>query len=295
MFNSNAIVFIDGDFLPASEVKVDIFSQTLHYGYGLFEGMRAYNTREGARIFKARQHFERFQAGAKQMNLPLPYTLDEMVALSYQLIEKNGLIDAYIRPLLFAGPNMGLTTTLETHLLLSAWKWGRLLGDSLVHLTVSSFRRPDPRTAMANIKACGNYVNAISATSEARVKGFHDAILLDVDNFVAEAAGANLFMEKDDVLYTPRTTHIVDGITRQTVIKLARDMKVKVVEKDLTVEDLHQADGVFLAGTAAEIVGVETIERAPFRLDWEDTLGYVLSRKYRKLVTLSDSYTHTLI
>ncbi|RMG59894.1 MAG: branched-chain amino acid aminotransferase [Bacteroidetes bacterium] len=286
--NQNTWVCWDGHFVKADQVRIDPFSQSLHYGNGVFEGLRAYPTPDGPRIFKARQHFERFARSAERMGLPLAYSTNQLITLTYELLRKNHLRDAYIRPLLFAGENMALTAPEQSHLLIGAWRWGRLLGDSLVHLTYSSYRRPAFDAALRDTKVCGQYYTAVLATSEARRKGFHEAIMLNADGSISGAAGANLFMEKDDVLYTPPADKILPGLTRETVLDLASEEGIPVVEKDLFSEDLEETDGIFLAGTAAEIAGVARVEDHRPRMRWEDTAGYVISRKYKQLVTQSD-------
>ena len=291
----NTWICWDGDFVKADQVRIDPFSQSLHYGNGVFEGLRAYPTPEGPRIFKARQHYERLARSAARMGLPLAYTTEELVEMTYHLLHLNQLRDAYIRPLLYAGENMALTAPEESHLLIGAWRWGRLLGDTLVNLTYSSYRRPAFDAALRDTKVCGQYYMAVLATSEARRKGFHEAIMLDGEGTVTGAAGANLFVEKDEVLYTPPAAKILPGFTRETVIELAGEMQVPVVEKDLFPADLQDADGIFLAGTAAEIAGVARVETHKPRLRWEDTQGFVISRKYKQLVTQSNSHAWTLI
>lgn len=293
--NQQTWICWDGLHVKADQVRIDPFSQSLHYGNGVFEGLRAYPTPDGPRIFKARAHFERLARSAARMELPLAFSTSELIDMTYELLRKNHLRDAYIRPLLYAGHNMALTAPEESHLLIGTWRWGRLLGDSLVHLTYSSYRRPAFDAALRDAKVCGQYYTAVLATSEARRKGFHEAIMLDQEGFVTGAAGANLFLEKDEVLYTPPSDKILPGFTRETVLELAQNMGIRVVEQDLRPEDLRGADGVFLAGTAAEIAGVARIEDDTCRLRWEDTAGFVISRKYKQLVTQSDTHACTLI
>jgi branched-chain amino acid aminotransferase len=294
-YAADSIVFDDGRFVKASEVRIDPFSQTLHYGNGIFDGIRAYQTVHGPRMFKARAHYERFAEAARQMALPLPYSIDELVNLSYELLDHNGLGNAYLRPLLIAAPNMSLTATQESQLMIGAFKWGKLLGDNLVHLMISDRTKPDPGTLPIESKISGLYVNNILATSEARAKGFHDSLMRDQQGYVAQGAGANLFIEKEEILYTPPKGNIMPGITRETVIEMAREMSIQVVEKNLTPEEIYEADGGFLAGTAVEITGIATVDRQSMSFYWEDTIGYQLSRKYRQRVTHGESFKWTLI
>jgi branched-chain amino acid aminotransferase len=295
-FNTDTIVFKDGAFIPVREVEESIlFSQTLHYGFGLFEGMRSYQTPDGPKIFKALEHYERMAQSAKRLKLPLPYSPEQLKSFSYQLLTHNDLSDAYIRPLLYTAPNMSLNATSEAHILIMAWKWGRLLGDNLVNLMVSDFTKGSFPPDLIDMKVSGLYVNNIMAASDARNKGFHDALLLDQDGYVAQASGSNIFMEIDEVLYTPPQGHILPGITRRTVFQLAKSMGIPVVEKNFTPEELYQADGAFLVGTATEIAGIAKVNGNPFKMRWEDTTGFILSRKYRQLVTRSEKSGGTLI
>lgn len=291
----DSIAFYDGEFCRLADVRINPFTQSLHYGNSIFDGMRSYATEQGAQIFKATEHYQRFARTASQMKLNLPYSPEELTQLSDKLLSLNKLEDAYVRPLLFSVPNMSLNMTSESHLMIVAFKWGLLLGNSLVNLKTSQYRRPHPDTPMHDAKVGGLYVTAIMASSEARAENFHDALLLDVDGNVACASGANLFYEKDEVLYTPKVGHIVPGITRAAVIKMAREMGVKVVEKVIKPEELIGVDGMFLAGTATEIAGVASLDRNSFKMQWEDTIGFVISRQYRQLVTLVDNVRGTLI
>ncbi|MEL6844127.1 MAG: aminotransferase class IV, partial [Bacteroidota bacterium] len=247
------------------------------------------------KIFMATEHYQRFAKTARQMKLNLSYTAAELTQISEQVLALNKLEDAYVRPLLFSVPNMSLNMISDSHLMIMAFKWGLLLGNSLVNLTISSHRRPSPSLPLHDAKVGGHYVSAMMASTEARANNFHDAIMLDEAGNVASATGANLFIERDEVLYTPKIGNIVPGITRAVVIEMAREMDVKVVETDLKPEDLEGIDGMFLAGTATEITGVATLERKSFKMQWEDTLGFVISRKYRQLATHDDTVGGTLI
>lgn len=293
--NDHTTVFLDGQFCPVSAVSFDLFSQTLHYGNGVFEGIRAYDTAHGTRIFKAEAHYERLIYSAEKMLMPFSYTVEQLIDLSYDLLRRNHLSDAYIRPLIYAGPAMGLEATTETHLLLTAFEWGRLLGDKAAHIMTSSYTRPSPTSCHVEAKVCGHYINSILAKTEAKQKGFDEAILLDAQGYVAEASGANLFFEKDEVLYTPPRGNILPGITRATIFELAAEMGVPVVERLFRPEELYEADGAFFVGTAAEVAAIGTVDGHPFAMSWEDTLGYLFARKYRQLVTQSDHYQCTLI
>ncbi|MEO0472251.1 MAG: aminotransferase class IV [Bacteroidota bacterium] len=289
------MVFLDGKIISAEEVGIDPLSQTLHYGNGVLEGLRSYETQQGPYIFKAKDHFERLAYSAARMRVSQPFTAEEMEAASLAVLRANRLQAAYIRPIIYAEPNVDLTATRQSHVLITAWEWGRMLGDSLVNLMISSFQRPGPECCFVDAKVCGYYAMSIAARTEARDNHCHDAVQLDQYGFVASSTTANIFMEKDEVLYTPRLGQIFPGITRQTVIELAQALQVEVVEKDIQPAELLAADSVFLAGTGVEITGVSHINRRAMKLAWEDSLGFILSRKYRQLVSLKDQHPFTLI
>ena len=284
-YDDTTIVFLNGEWLKAKDAQTNLYVQGLHYGNSVFEGIRSYQTRAGeTQIFKAEEHYERLHYSASKMFIPLPYSVAELTDISYQLLQKNGLSDAYLRPLVFAGPNMSLTTPAESHLFLCAWQWGKLLGDKLVHLMTSSFQRPNPKSCFVDAKVSGHYVNSILAATEAKAKGFDEALLLDADGHVAEAPGANFFFEKDDVLYTPPRGNILPGITRGTMLQLCRQAGIRVEERAFTIEEVKQGDGAFLVGTAAEVTGIESLDGVPFQRPWANTFGAALQQMYQKLV-----------
>lgn len=294
-YDQDTIIFLNGAFVKATEASGDLYSQTLHYGNGVFEGIRSYETADGARILKASEHFERLIFSAGVMGLEVGFSVEEMIDIAYRLLEKNNLRDAYIRPLVVADPMMGLGPAPHASLVMMAWKWGRLLGDKLVKLSVSSWRRPHPKSCVVEAKVSGHYVNSILASTEARKKGYDDAVMLDTEGFVAECSGANIFMEKDHILYTPALGNILPGITRLTVMNLAREMQIPVVEKQLTLDELKSADSMFITGTAAEVTGVASLDGHTFPMEWDFTFGYSLARKYRLLALHADAQPTTVI
>ena len=279
-YTDKTTIFLDGKWMKATDASTDLYSQTLHYGSGVLEGIRSYATEDGAMVFKAKEHFERLLYSAEKMHIDLSYSVDELVTLTYELLERNNLQNAYIRPLVYLGQNMSLQPTEEVHVLLCAWNWERYLGDKQLNLMTSSFQRPNPKSCFVEAKVTGHYTNSILATTEAKSKGYDEALLLDMNGFVAEGPGANFFYEKDDKLFTAPLGNILAGITRQTIIELAQELGIEVEETFFTPEDVYQADGAFFTGTAAEVAGVESLDDRTFNLKWEDTLGAMLSTAY---------------
>lgn len=283
-YNNNTLIFLDGKFVKANEASTDLYSQTLHYGYGVFEGIRAYATESGTRIFKVQEHYDRLKKSCELVNIPFEYTTQELVDATYELLQKNNLSDAYVRPLVFCDPNMSLSRPNNVSIMICAWEWGAYLGDKQLRLTVSSYCRPHPRSMKIEAKVCGHYVNSILATTEAKDKGYDEALLLDSDGYLAEGPGANLFFEKEEVLYTPQLGNILPGITRATVLELAEKLGVEVKQGLYRPEELGAADSAFYCGTAAEVIGIESVDDKKFPNNWNDTLGKKLQEAYSQLV-----------
>ena len=293
-YTKDTILFLNGKFIKAVDAHTDLYSQSLHYGFGAFEGIRAYQTMNGVKIFKAYEHFERLKKSCALVGRPFHYETEELIQIAYQLLEKNDMSDAYIRPLVYCGPNMQLTHTDEVYLMMCTWEWDKYHGEKQLKMCVSSYQRPNPNSLKMEAKVTGHYVNSILATSEAKVRGYDEALMLDMNGFVAEAPGANFFMEKDGVLYTPSLGHILPGITRQTVINICRELDIPVKEKQIKVEELETADSAFLCGTAAEIAGIESIDAKPFKKEWYDSLGATVQEAY-KCQVLEKSFSYVII
>lgn len=286
--NSDTVLFLNGNFLRASEASTNLYGQTLHYGNGVFEGIRAYNTAKGTRIFKAREHYERLLYSAKVMHIQVPYTVQELEDISYELLRQNNLSDAYLRPLVYLGENMTLSPTNDVYVAMMAWGWGKYLGDKMLRVGLSSFQRPNPKSCFVEAKVVGHYTNSILATTEAKNKGYDEALLTDMNGFVAEGPGANFFYEKDKVIYTAPLGNILAGITRATVLEIAAKLGYKVVERYFTPEELWLADSAFFCGTAAEVIGIASIDDYEFPLPWADSLGAVIQQRYQELVISND-------
>lgn len=283
-YKQDTTIWLDGRFYKAGEVQADLYGQTLHYGYGAFEGIRSYDTAKGARIFKSKEHYERLQRSCALLGIPFNWDIDALTATTYELLERNNLRDAYIRPLVFCDPNMTLIRPKGVHIFIAVWDWGAYLGEKLLRITLSPFCRPHPKSTFVEAKACGHYINSILAGNEARDRGFDEALLLDCDGYLAEGPGANLFFEKDGTLYTPQLGNILPGVTRATVIELCQDLDIPVKEGLFRPELLQQADSAFFCGTGAEIVGIRQIDDYTFPKPWEESIGAALREAYLNLV-----------
>ncbi len=293
-YTNDTVLYLDGKFVKAKDASTDLFSQTLHYGYGTFEGIRAYQTIHGVKIFKAHEHFERLKRSCDLVGIPFQHSAEELTQIAYLVLEKNNLKDAYIRPLVYCHPNMTLSEPTGVSLMIAAWEWGKYLGDQLVRVCVSSYQRPNPKSVKVEAKVCGHYVNSIMATTEAKQRGFDEALMLDMNGFVAEGPGANFFFEKDSVLYTPPLGNILPGITRQTVLEICRELDMPVVEKYFRPEELFEADSAFFCGTAAEVIGIDSLEGQKFSKPWRDSMGVIIQEAYRCIV-LDKSYSYVIV
>lgn len=289
-YNQNTLVYLNGEFVKANQAGVDLFGQSLHYGYGAFEGLRAYNTHNGTRIFKAEAHFERLRKSCEVIRLPYNWDNRTLIEKSYELLETNNLRSAYIRPLVFSGSNMHLTPSEQANIMIAAWEWGPYLGQNLLRVNISTIERPNPKSFPIEAKASGQYINSILATSEALRHGFDEALLLDREGFVAQASSENIFIEKDFKIYTPPLDNVFPGITRQTVINICKELGFDIIEKKLTIQDIYGADSAFLSGTAAEIIGIKQVDHVIYKEDWEHSIGSSIQRKYKNLVLEQENY-----
>lgn len=245
-YNENTVLFLNGEFVKAADAKMDLYSQSLHYGYSVFEGIRSYKTEDGTtKIFKAKEHFDRFKASAQAINLPYTYNTESLIESTNTLLALNNLGDAYIRPVVYAPANMSFTQNTESFVFIQAWEMGPFLGDKRIRVMTSSFQRPNPKGFKIHAKAAGHYVNSIMASQEAKAAGYDEALLLDMHDHVAEAPGANVFFEKDGTLYTPSLGNILPGITRATVIELCAAHNIPVVETSFGIDAIKGADAAF--------------------------------------------------
>jgi branched-chain amino acid aminotransferase len=283
-YNDDTIIYYKGEFVKAAEARGNLYDQSLHYGYAVFEGIRAYDTRNGVKIFKAKEHYDRMKFSCEAVGIPYPYDNEELIRISYEVLKRNNVKNAYLRPLVSCTPNMSLTKGKESQLFIAAWEWGAYLGESLLRIKTSSYRRISPANFKVEAKVSGHYINSIMATQEAKDAGFDEALLLDIQGYVAEGSGANIFIEDNGVLYTPQLGSILPGITRATVLEICNDFEIEVVEKQINPDEVYSKDSAFFCGTAAEIIGIESLDNIPFKKPWKDSLGVRIQQAYKKLV-----------
>ena len=259
-------IWMDGELVPFEQATVHFLSPTLHYGFGAFEGARCYDTPNGPAAFRLPEHLKRFVDSAKIMGiLEFPYTVEELTIAVYKTIQANDLTACYIRPAFYMDGALGLNMeNYQTRVGIAVWEWGAYLGPEAlekgVRMLVSSFTRLHPNIQMTKAKAAGNYVNSIMAKTMAHRAGYDEAIMLDPEGYVAECSGMNIFVVRDDVIYTPYRANILEGITRDSVITIAQDLGYKVVEEPIVRDQLYIADEVFVCGTAAEVTAVCEID-----------------------------------
>jgi branched-chain amino acid aminotransferase len=263
-------IWHSGKFVPWDEAQVHVLSHGLHYGTGVFEGVRCYDGEKGPAVFRHREHIERFADSARMYFLDLPFSTEEVEEAVRELIRKNGLRDCYIRPLAFRGyGEMGLyAKSAPVELIIAAWPWGAYLGEAGkehgIRAKVSSWRRISSASLIPHAKASGQYLNSILAKTESANAGYEEAILLDERGFVCEGSGENIFVVKNGTVATPpQVASILDGITRKSVIQILEDRGHPVVERDIARSELYSADEVFMCGTAAEVVPVREIDDHP--------------------------------
>ena len=260
-------IWLDGDFIPWDEARVHILTHTLHYGLGVFEGIRAYHCHDGrTAIFRLKEHIQRLYDSAHVMQLAIPFTMARVESACTEILRQNEQKEAYLRPLVFVGDGvMGLNPANNPiRVVIISCLWGAYLGDEGltkgVRLKTSAFTRHHVRIMMTKTKTVGNYVNSILAKREALQAGYDEAILLDPEGYVSEASGENIFVVKNGVLRTPPLTSILPGITRDAVLTLSRNMGIPVQEAKFPLDDLYLADEAFLTGTAAEVTPVREVD-----------------------------------
>jgi len=284
-YNDQTILYLNGEFVKAAEATTDFYSQSLHYGYSVFEGIRSYRNVNGeTMIFKEVEHFERLKNSAIAMNMPYPFITEELIEATYSLLEINNLQDAYIRPLVYAPANMSFAQNAVSYITIAVWEMAPFLGEKLLKVMTSSFQRPNPKGFKIEAKASGHYVNSILASQEAKAKGYDEALLTDMNGNVAEGPGANVFFEINGKLVTPAPGNILPGITRATVMDICSELNIPVEEKLFTTEQMKNADAAFFCGTAAEVIGWDSLDGVAFKKPWSESMGRIVQEAYKDKV-----------
>jgi len=267
MEDRDGLIWYDNQMVAWREAKTHVLTHTLHYGLGVFEGVRAYETKKGAAIYRLHDHTDRLFNSAHILGMKLPFSKDEINTAQQKAVKENKLQSAYIRPMAFYGAEgMGISAKhLSTHVIVAAWSWGAYMGQEAlekgINVKTSSFSRHHVNSTMCKAKANGNYMNSILAHQEATNDGYHEALLLDTQGYVTEGSGENIFIVKKGKLYTPTLTSALDGITRDSVITIAHDEGLEVIEKNITRDEVYTADEAFFTGTAAEITPIKELDR----------------------------------
>lgn len=262
-------IWMDGELVPWDQARVHVLTHSLHYGSGVFEGIRTYAAADGPAIFRLADHIQRLLDSAKLLSMKIPYTRDELVEACKLTVRVNGLESCYVRPIAYLGyGEMGLNPLpCPVNVSIAVWPWGAYLGEESleagVRVKVSSWRRMDPNINPVAAKGTGIYINSSLAKVEAVQSGYDEAIMLNTHGYVAECTGENLFLVRNDVMYTPPTAAILEGITRDTLLELARDFDVPVIEEPISRDRLYTADEVFVCGTAAEVIALREIDFRP--------------------------------
>ncbi|MCH9698637.1 MAG: branched-chain amino acid transaminase [Gammaproteobacteria bacterium] len=266
MDDRDGTIWLDGEWIPWRDAKVHVLTHTLHYGAGVFEGVRAYQCEQGTAIFRLREHTDRLFRSAHILRMTIGFDKEAINQAQLEAVSRNNLSSAYLRPMCFYGSEgMGLRAdNLKTHVMIGAWEWGSYLGEDNmstgIRIRTSSYIRNHVNSVMCKAKANGNYINSILALQEALECGCDEALLLDHEGYVAEGSGENIFIVRNGILYTPDLTSALEGITRDTVLQLARDLNLQVTEKRITRDEVYIADEAFFTGTAAEVTPIRMLD-----------------------------------
>jgi len=266
MADKDGVIWYDGAMVPWRDATTHVLTHSLHYGLAVFEGLRAYDTKKGAAIFRLKEHIDRLFASAHIYMMKIPFSKKELMDACLNVVKENNLSSCYIRPIAFYGSEkMGVSPKGATvHVAIAAWPWGAYLGaegiEKGIRVKTSSFSRHHVNVTMCRAKYSGTYANSILANQEAIDHGYDEALLLDVDGFVAEGAGENLFIVKNNTIYEPELTSALMGITRDTILTLAADLGLNVKSKRLTRDDVYTADEAFFTGTAAEVTPIRELD-----------------------------------
>ncbi|NLY57385.1 MAG: branched-chain amino acid transaminase [Gammaproteobacteria bacterium] len=290
MADRDGVIWFDGKMVPWRDANVHVLTHSLHYGMGVFEGVRAYNTDQGTAIFRLQAHTDRLFDSAHIMGMKIPYTKDEVNEACRAAVRENNLETAYIRPLAFYGSEgMGIRAdNLKVHLVVAAWYWGAYMGEEAleqgIRIRTSSFTRHHVNITMTRAKSSGAYMNSMLALQEAVSAGADEALLLDPEGYVAEGSGENVFIVKNGTIYTPEVTACLNGITRATILTLAGEMGIPVVEKRITRDEVYIADEAFFTGTAAEVTPIREVDCRQIGIGRRGPVTEKLQKAYFDLV-----------
>jgi len=266
MADRDGLIWFDGELIPWRDAKVHVLTHTLHYGMGVFEGVRAYETDRGPAIFKLQEHTDRLFRSAHIMRMAMPYDKETLNAAQKAVVRENNLHEAYLRPMVFYGSEgMGLRAdNLQTHVMVAAWEWPSYMSPEAKELGIkvrtSSYTRHHVNISMCKAKANGHYINSMLALNEALESGCEEALLLDNEGYVAEGSGENIFIIRDGQMFTPELTSCLDGITRKTIFAFAEELGVTIHEKRITRDEVYVADEAFFTGTAAEVLPIRELD-----------------------------------
>ena len=293
--NTNSkFIWFNGNFQPFDETNVHLLSNTLHYGMGVFEGVRAYETSEGGAIFRLYDHTKRLFDAASKVNITIPYSINELCDAQKESMSKNNLLEGYIRPIVFLGSeSMGLRSqdSLSVNVAIACWEWPSYMDPDAKKNGISVIKSPYQQydnPLYSNNKIIGTYVNSIMAVNDAIAKGAEEAILMDKNGYISEGSGENLFIVKNSCLLTPTTDFCLNGITRQSVISIANDLNYKIEEKDLIFDDLLNADEAFYSGTAVEITPITKVNEFKIGSGTIGPITDILQKKYSEIVCGQD-------
>ncbi len=291
MVDTGAKIWMDGKFINKQDAVISVLTQSLHYGIGTFEGIRCYKLNTGgSAIFRLKDHIQRLCDGAHILNMDQPFSIDELIDAHIETVRINRMDECYIRPIMFSGDgDMGLAKFNDIHIAIAVWKWGAYLGEGAlengIRAKVSSFNRHHVNIGMVQGKINGQYVTSVLAKREAIAGGYDEAIMLDTQGYVAECSGENIFIVKDNTIYTaPINSPILPGITRQTIIKLAHDLNYTIKEERFTRDFMYLADDVFLTGTAAEVTPVYEIDDRQIGTGKPGPITLTLQNTYFQLI-----------
>ncbi len=281
MADRDGWIWMDGQLVPWRDAKIHVLTHTLHYGMGVFEGVRCYETPTGSAIFRLQAHTQRFLNSAKIFQMKVPFDAATLEAAQVEVVKANGLKSCYLRPIAWIGSEkLGIAAVNNTiHVAIAAWPWGAYLGeDGLnkgIRVKTSSFSRHHVNVSLVRAKACGYYINSILAHQEVAAQGYDEALLLDTDGYASEGSGENLFVIRNGKVYTPDLASCLDGITRDAVITIAQDLGLSVVEKRITRDEIYCADEAFFTGTAAEVTPIRELDD---RVIGEGTRGPITTK-----------------